>query len=380
MKAKLNWSRVAILLWLIPMTVIAISIIVHPLNRSMTPIYHDAVVNWDAHRPIYTGTHGFNYLPVFVPFFSIFTRLPLVVCEISWRLIALIGLYFGLLRCTKSLTTINCPRAFTIITLLTLPMSLSAFRNGQSSAQLAASLVLAACCLKDQHWSWATLWLCLALVCKPLAIPAIGLAVMMFPRIWWRMILGALFVSAAPYLLAPASYANGLYVSFVGNIIDCFDPGSRTFADLNGVLMVLDLKLTGMTSLMVRIAAGGAMAIGCLLARNYGSDMWRTMLWLGLSAGYIMLFTPMNEANSYVILAPSLGLWAWWHFENGSPWTAKFIGLMCGLMVFLPDIVALVLGQLYGNEFAKFLYPLITLIFLGILLQQLNSKSTEIAL
>ena len=49
-------------------------------------------------------------------------------------------------------------------------------------------------------------------------------------------------------------------------------------------------------------------------------------------------------------------------------------------MVFLPDIVALVLGQLYGNEFAKFLYPLITLIFLGILLQQLNSKSTEIAL
>ena len=93
--------------------------------------------------------------------------------------------------------------------------------------------------------------------------------------------------------------------------------------------MVLDLKLTGMTSLTVRIAAGGAMAIGCLLARNYGSDMWRTMLWLGLSAGYIMLFTPMNEANSYVILAPSLGLWAWWHFENGSPWTAKFIGLMC---------------------------------------------------
>ena len=106
------------------------------------------------------------------------------------------------------------------------------------------------------------------------------------------------------------------------------------------------------------------MAIGCLLARNYGSDMWRTMLWLGLSAGYIMLFTPMNEANSYVILAPSLGLWAWWHFENVSPWTAKFIGLMCGLMVFLPDIVALVLGQLYVNEFAKFLYPLITLSFL----------------
>ena len=52
-----------------------------PHDRTVTGIYHNAVTNWWAHKNVYTGPAGFNYLPVFLPFFGLFARLPLVLCE-----------------------------------------------------------------------------------------------------------------------------------------------------------------------------------------------------------------------------------------------------------------------------------------------------------
>ena len=53
------------------------------------------------------------------------------------------------------------------------------------------------------------------------------------------------------------------------------------------------------------------MALGLWLmeARRLG-EPFRAMFLLALSTSYLMLFNPMNESNSYVILAPALGLWA----------------------------------------------------------------------
>ncbi len=99
-------------------------------------------------------------------------------------------------------------RYFVFVTVLSLPLCLSALRNGQSSAHLAACLVLAACCLHKQHWWWATLWLSLVLVCKPLGFLAIGLAVMAFPHLMLRAAMGTAIVLLSPYLFAQALYAN----------------------------------------------------------------------------------------------------------------------------------------------------------------------------
>lgn len=372
-----KWQNIVLAVWLLPALAIAILTLVQPLNRSMTPIYHDAFANWLAQKPVYSGSQGFNYLPAFVSFFGLFARLPLVLCEVLWRWTALAGLCLGLWKCTRLLKPSNTYRAFGIISLLSLPICLSALRNGQSSAQLAACLVLTAWSLQRQRWWWASLWLCLALVCKPLGLPAIGLAVVMFPRVLWRTALGVILVLAEPYLLAPSGYVNELYVSFATNMIDCFEPAGRTFADLNGVLMAFNLRLSGSASLIVRVFAGGAMAVTCFFTRKLGTDIKRPLIWLALTGSYIMLFTPMNEGNSYVMLAPCLGLWAWWFFENGRERAAKSIGLMSTTMVMLPDIVGFSFGKQYGNEFAKFLYPLLTLIFLGMVIWEIRRSLAD---
>lgn len=367
-KLERNWIWLAWALWSITLVVLAGMIVTHPLERSMTPIYHDAVQHWWARQPVYTDPTGFNYLPAFLPVFGLFAWLPVVACELLWRLLAMLGLYSGLWRYCGFLTTTNQQRAFAVATALSLPLSVSALRNGQSSAQLAACLVLAACCLHRQRWWSATLWLSLALVCKPLGIPAIGLAVMAFPRLWWRTALGVTVVLVGPYLFAPPDYVNTLYLAFADNLAQCADAGGRTFADLNGVLAAVDLELTGTPSFLVRFAAGVVMAVACWFLRGRRSSIPLPLLWLALTGIYIMLFTPMNEANSYVMLAPALGLWAWWHVEQNATRTFQVMAAMCVTMMFLPDLIGLFVGKQGGHEFGKFWNPLMTLGFLGILL------------
>lgn len=100
-KTEKQWRSVAWAIWLIPMALVVGIVISNPLARSVTPIYHDAVTNWWAQQPVYTGSSGFNYLPLFLPGFGLFALLPLVICEILWRWAALAGLGFGLWRCTN---------------------------------------------------------------------------------------------------------------------------------------------------------------------------------------------------------------------------------------------------------------------------------------
>lgn len=366
-----KWLRLALAFWLLTALAVVGLVVTHPLYRSTTPIYRDAVANWLAHKAVYSGSQGFNYLPAFLPTYSLFARLPLMAGEILWRWAALAGLGYGFWKWSEQLSALRTGRAFAMATVLALPIGLSALRNGQSSAQLAACLVLAAWFLFEKRWNLATLWLCLSLVCKPLGIPAIGLAGMAFPRVGWRVALGVVLVLVLPYLFAPTDYVTSLYTAFATNLVDCFNPSGRTFADLNGVLMVFNLKLEGYPSLAVRVASGGALAVACWVIRKDIPDDRRALIWLALSGSYIMLFTPMNEGNSYVMLAPALGLWAVASDVREKHATVKRIAIISALMVLLPDIVGLVLGKDTGSEFAKFLYPLLTLVFVGTVLREM---------
>ncbi len=376
-KTGRRWIWIAWGLWLTMAVVIAVLESVNPYGRTVTLIYHKAVASWWAHQAVYTGPTGFNYLPSFLPLFGFFAWLPFVVCEILWRWAALAGLGFGLWRCCSLMATSDRWRAFAVVTVLSSPICLGALRDGQSSAQLAACLVLAAGCLQSRRLWWATLWLCLSLVCKPLGIVAIGLAVMAFPRLWWRLGLGLAVVIVAPYLFGPPGYVNEEYAAFARNITQCFDTSGRSFADLNGVLMVLNVTLTGLPSLIVRLTAAAAMAMCCWFVGGLGADIRRAFLWLAFTGIYIMLGTPMNEANSYVMLAPALGLWAWWHFEIGATRTALAIAVMPLTMSLLPTLIRLISGRLDGDQFAKFWFPLMTLIFLGILLRRMKRAPAD---
>jgi hypothetical protein len=80
-----------------------------------------------------------------------------------------------------------------------------------------------------------------------------------------------------------------------------------------------------------------------------------------------MLFNPMNEENSYAILAPAMAVWATVFLFRfvpeatpGSGWAIVFMALTMGL---LPNIVR----PLFHNYFALFWHPLMAIVFVAIL-------------
>lgn len=372
--------KCAVALWLIVLVYIALGLAADPYHRSMTPSYHEAVANWWAAQPVYTGPAGFNYLPVFLLFFSAVDWLPLAIGEIAWRCVALAGLAFGLWRCIALFVDDDDERArsFVLATVLLLPMAFSTLRNGQSSAQLAACLLWALSAIGRQRWTAATVWLCLALVCKPLGLPALGLAAMAFPPLRGRAAAGLAVVLLLPYLFHPAAYVGQIYQEFWQNIVDCSDAGvsinDRTFADINGVLRIVGLQLAGKPALVLSAAAGGGLAALSLLMAKFDDKKIAGLLWLSFTGGYIMLFTPMNELNSYVMLAPALAMWAVHFRARGDARNFKAMLFMVATIVLLPDVVALVVGKEPGFEFGKSWCPLLTLIFLGVLTRRLVAQ------
>ena len=88
-------------------------------------------------------------------------------------------------------------------------------------------------------------------------------------------------------------------------------------------------------------------------------------MWLyALATSYLMLFNPMTEANSYVILAPALGCWAAWALSRPQMRAAGcVIGGIALSMGLLPNLVR----PLFGNQFALFWHPTMTILFLAIL-------------
>ncbi len=344
------------------MLVISVMVSLRPFNRTVTPLYHEAAANWWSRQPLYQGPSGMNYLPPFALLFSPFHLLPLVVAEVLWRWTAAAGLAGGLGLMLRRTTDASAARDFALISLAVAPLTMAALRNGQANAHFAAALLLAAACLARGRWWPATVCLALSLAIKPLGLAALGLAVMVFPRLWWRLPVGALILLLVPFLCAPAGYVQTQYAAAWQNLTQCAAVTERRFADLNGLLGAFGMPLAGTASLAVRGLAGLGFAGLCWFAGRRLDRGLQALLWLAAAAAYLMLFNPMTEANSYVILAPALGLWAWHFAETGRPRLAWTLAAMLLSMGLLPNLVR----PWLGNAFALAWHPAMTLVFLAV--------------
>ena len=361
------------LVWLVPLAIISVIVAIDPFKRTVTQTYHEAVVHWWDRQPIYVGTRGMNYLPHFVPLFSLFALLPYALCDVLWRWAAVAGFGTGLWRFTGTLSGQNRNRDFALVSVLVMPLCLGALGNGQANAHFGASLLLAAWCLHERRWWWATGCLCLLVALKPLGISAVGLAMIAFPCLWWRLGLGLGLLAIFPYCFGPPEYVTQQYIAFARNLTECFAPSPRSFADINGLLRPFGFKLTGELSLVVRASAGVALIGACALAARLGYDLRRSLLWLGFSASYLMLFNPMTEANSYAILAPALALWAWRHARHGEIQTSRWLLAMILAM----SLLSYVMRPWFQNDFTKTWHPAMALVFLGLLIREACRPGAE---
>jgi hypothetical protein len=370
-KPSRGWRYLALTLWLIPFLVISVMAFSRPHKRTVTPLYHEAVQNWSRQATLYDGPQGMNYLPTFVPLFAPYHMFPVEVAGVLWRATAFAGFCLGLWWFARSDERNIVDRSFALLTLLALPLCLGALRNGQANAHLGAALLLAAGCLLSQRWWLATLFLSLAVAIKPLGLAGAGLAFAVFPHLWWRLGIGVTAILVMPFLFGPWSYVASQYADAFNNLRQCSEVTEHRFADLNGLLRTFGMGLTSEASLLVRASAGLLFAGFCFgwVRRLQGRE--RALGWLAFSAGFLMLFNPMNESNSYAILGPALGLWAWQFGITGR----RRIGILLVAAIFTMSVLPNVLRPWLGNAFALAWHPSMTTLFIAVLAFEIFRKT-----
>ncbi len=357
-----------VLLWVVPMLVIGVMVALRPTHRTVTlDSYHVAAGNWWAGKSLYAGPQGMNYLPHFAILFSPFHAVPLWLGEVLWRYCAAAALAGGLWLLIRTVFRAEPERPFFWATLLTMPLCMTSLRNGNANAIFGGVVLLAIVAVLNRQWWLALVWMALATAIKPLGIVLFMLAPICYGPLRWRLPVVLLGLAVFPFLFASPGYVWGQYHAEWTNLQACAVVTEHRFADINGILRTFGTPLPPGVSKVVRVLAGGLTAVvWWWSARKLREPVLG--LWLyALAAGYLMLFNPMNEENSYGILAPALGAWAAFFLFSAEGGKARSLGWAIAAMALSMGLLPNIVRPLFGNRFALFWHPTMTLVFLALL-------------
>jgi hypothetical protein len=358
----------AVLLWVVPMLVVGVLVALRPRHRTVTlDSYHVAAGNWWVGQSLYVGPQGMNYLPHFAVLFSPFHFLPLWLGEVLWRFCAAATLAGGLWRLMRALFRSEPERPFFWASLLTMPLCMTSLRNGNANAVFGGVTLLAVVATVDRRWWLAVGLMALATALKPLGIVLLLLAPIFYGPLRWRLPAALLGLAAFPFLFASPAYVCSQYQAAWGNLQACAVVTEHRFADINGLLRTFGTEFRPDVSKLVRVLAGGlTAAVWWRSARRLREPL--PGLWLyALATAYLMLFNPMNEENSYGILAPALGAWGAFFLFSPAAQNARGLGWAIVTMALSMGLLPNIVRPLFGNYFALFWHPFMTLVFVALL-------------
>jgi alpha-1,2-mannosyltransferase len=297
-----------LLVWLLPLLVVAVLVVRDPASRSVTPTFHLAVSRWWARQPLYSDPRGFHYLPQFVLLFAPFHAPPAPIGDLLWRALS-VGAVLGGLRSLLRREAIADPaRAFFWAAALSLGPCLGAVRNGQTNLIFGGLLLVLAVLLAERRWRAAAA--CLVILCavKPFGIVFVMLAPFVYPRLARPLAAGVALFLLAPFLVAPAGYAAAQCAGAVAHIVGWAGTTENRFADLAGLFRAAGVELPVAIWTAIRTLAALA-TLGVWVAAGRRVAEPARALGLGLIGGiYLMLFNPMTEKNTYAVIAPALSV------------------------------------------------------------------------
>jgi alpha-1,2-mannosyltransferase len=302
--------RLALFVWAVYAAIIAGIVAVQPDRRTVTPEYREACEEWWGAQDIYeVRMHGYLYLPHAAILYTPFAALPVRVGEPLWRLVSLGLLAWSIWRLSKTFGGGRAGLWFLIATVSALPASFSSARNGQMNLTMAALLAMAAMDLGIRAWNRASLSLLLSFALKPLGIVPCLLAGGCYIRpMVWRLALGAVLLGAVSFVHWKPGFVASQYELFVQTMQIAGKPKQPLFCDIQGMLLFFGTPLPDPLMTAVRVlAALGTLVVACLAMRRYDPARGAFTCML-LAVWYLLLFNPRTETNSYVLLAPYVGI------------------------------------------------------------------------
>lgn len=279
-------------------------------SPSVSREYLSAAQRWMLGEPLYSGDgRGFLYLPQAAILHVPLSRLGTRTGEIVWRLATISLFALGIRSLCRLSHGWPDGRLFVLASSISLPIAVSAARNGQATLLISGLTMLAVGALVRRQYSRSALLLCSALAFKPTALPYLLLAGALHRAMVPRLLAGTVTLALVPYLLQDSTYATSQYVAFgeslqVTAAFALFRPFSNVFSMLSLAGLPVPVEMQTACSL----AAAAATLLLCLViqrrlpARRYGIQL------VAVTTAYTLLFNPRTENNSYACIAPVLGL------------------------------------------------------------------------
>lgn len=301
----------AFLIWAVYVTVLAVIMVVQSDIGLVMKIYREASTAWWQSEPIYVASarQGFFYLPQAAMILTPLGWFPVVVGEILWRALIVLLFAWSIWRLAGMFGSERRNWTFLVMTVVGVVGSLSAARYGQTNVPLAAFLALAAASLARSAWNSSALWLLLSLVSKPVGIVPCLLAGACYPRkVIVPLVCGGALLGALSFAHPDASYVEAQYRLFFETMEHARKVPKHSFCDVQAIFRTLGWLPPQAPMTAVRaFAALAALLLAWISVRRYDAarGAFLCILW---SVLYLLLFNPRTESNSYVLLAPFLGV------------------------------------------------------------------------
>ncbi|MBN8596241.1 MAG: DUF2029 domain-containing protein [Planctomycetes bacterium] len=314
-----NFMVAAWCIWVIFAVVVAVRTGLHPERNSVSACYRIASECWWNGRGMYENVYddkfndiynGFVYLPHAAILFSPFYALPLWLGESLNRIVIIAMAAWAVWRITRLASGRAWNEYFFTASAITIGVGAGNAINGQYNLPLAATLMLATCTLIERRWWWASIWLVVSILLKPLALAPALLAFALFPALWWRLPVVLVAAFALPFVVTAhgTGYAWSEYQNFWTKVVRAAQPLPRRFAEFSTVLWWFGRDTSDAQRQVIRaIAALATLALSFAAVLRRGPREGALILW-ALGASYMVVFNPRTEGLTYVVVAPALAL------------------------------------------------------------------------
>ncbi len=358
--------KIAVGIWFLLALIIGSVVAARPDKHTVTPAYRVASVKWwNGRESLYDESQiGYLYLPQAAVLYTPYQLLPLRVGEPLWRLTGLAFLSIALWRVAGRLLPEKQAHVFLVASLLVIPASCASAQDGQVNLPLAGLMLLSAADIAISRWGFATLWLLLAVMLKPIALAPALLAVACFAQLRLRFLCGLALCLAAAYLHPNPVYVTGEYHHFLHKFLIAGQPLIKDrFSDFFGMLWHWGIHPAHEIITGIRAAAAlFTLFLAHRISRQFCEDRFlRAFGVMLLSVLYLMLFNPRTEENSYVMLASFTALLAARDLIGGDLRRGKWLALFTLLLAVDSYGIIYRLTKLWFK-------PLITLVFLILLI------------
>ena len=374
-------------LWLLFFAIVALLAFFQPTQRNITCHYSRAAYHWWNSENMYSLTgSGFLYFPqsalLYTPFawqefpenITVFKKqplsetllptLPLRLAEVLYRAFSLGLLCWAVWRmCELFKIESRYSSLFSLVTVLSIPASLTAGRNGQFNLLLAATMILATVAVTQKRWGSAATWLVLGVLVKPLGLVPLLLFGVLYPALWWRLAVGMLCFMGMSFIHYDPKYVLSQWQMCIEQMRTASTPTDNSFDDIAGMFRTFGINGSDLTWFAVRASfAFLTLGIAWRLKNIYSSEVGPLLI-AGLSAAYLMAFNPRTETVSYVIIAPFVAMCAGLLIRQ-----QKSLTVLTALLVFLCiGFGADCYGDIYKLTRIWF-KPLLALLFFGLLM------------